>query len=90
MERQSDLFSSGYPAVSDVGDRDAEAVECEELQPIAVPCGFLNRASRPCSRLAHERVRLDGRPFASRGRPMLHCSRACYNEPPEGAREILE
>lgn len=77
MNAQSDLFeqlpgreSSGRPLDSSV-----------EIfgEPIALPCGFMDRANNRCKCLGSLPLMVDGVQLVSRGRPLLHCDPACYH-----------
>lgn len=77
MSAQSDLFEQAAAL-------DASAapppIAAEPLgEPIAIPCGFMDRTNSRCRRLAVRPVVVDGSQLVSRGRPMLHCDPACFS-----------
>lgn len=76
MSAQSDLFeqAAALKTSSPPGRSDEPLGE-----PIAVPCGFMERTNSRCWRLAVRPVMVDGAQLVSRGRPMLHCDPACYS-----------
>lgn len=81
MELQADLFS-------DATTREMVELEAETRQPMAAPCAWRNAANKPCRRLAHEPVLMDGEQFFYRGHPMLHCLSECFRVATSPATEI--
>lgn len=77
MNAQSDLF---YQPV-EVETETIPALESAAPlgEPIAVPCGFVDRTNNRCRRLGHRPVLIDGVQLVSAGRPMLHCDPACFS-----------
>ena len=71
MDRQHDFFREPALAADDDGTDDGTTQA--PPAPLAVPCGFVDRSGKPCRRLAHETVRMNGRPFLHRGGELLHC-----------------
>jgi hypothetical protein len=95
MDRQHDFFREPDPATDD--DDVASVAPQAPPAPLAVPCGFVDRSGRPCRRLAHRTVCMNGRPFLHRGGELLHCVAECFRgtsdargdlEPDEGADRI--
>lgn len=81
MTTQIDLFTpaSSEEPVDDCPTHDDQPVDKNQGQPIAVPCGFLDRANKPCQRLGYWPVMMDGKQMVCRGRPMVHCDPACFS-----------
>lgn len=73
--RQHDLFHSTADSWCD--DAVSKAPEWP-APPIAIPCGFTAKDNRPCHRLAHRPVMIEGEHLTCRGRPMLFCDPVCY------------
>ena len=76
MSAQSDLFEQAAAPETSLPPGCFDELLRE---PIAVPCGFMDRTNSRCRRLAMRPVMVDGEQFVSRGRPMLHCDPACYS-----------
>lgn len=76
MKMQADLF--GPVDLDHIDEPDPELLEIP-AEPLAVPCGFVDRTNNPCRRLAVRPVMLDGLQMTCRGRRMLHCEAACYS-----------
>ena len=79
MMTQSDLFGSINDS-SELGQIAPEPSPTPpSAAPIAVPCGFLDRANKPCQRLGSWPVMMAGKQMVCRGRPMVHCDPACFS-----------
>jgi len=74
---QTDLFRSAseLPIVQARQERAENAVN---QAPLAVPCGFLDRANKPCQRLGNWPIMVEGQQLSCRGRPVVHCDPACF------------
>lgn len=77
MDTQHDFFLAPDPGTDEAGDDDAIGTAAPPA-PLAVPCGFTDAGGRPCRRLAHEVVRMNGKPFLHRGGELLHCVAHCF------------
>lgn len=73
MNTQTDLFGE-KPLEAAIDDA---AITPKE--PLAMPCGFLDRSNTRCKRLASRPVMINGKRLHSHGRPMLHCEIGCFN-----------
>lgn len=73
MNAQTDLFGE-EPLNATIEDA---AITPQE--PLAMPCGFLDRSNTRCRRLASRPVMMNGKQLHSHGRPMLHCEMACFS-----------
>lgn len=79
MDRQHDFFLEPDTDIAcDADTIDDAACGTAPPLPLAVPCGFVDRAGRPCRRLATQTVMMNGRPFLHRGGELLHCVSRCY------------
>lgn len=81
MDRKHDFFREPALAADDDGTDDGTTQA--PPAPLAVPCGFVDRSGKPCRRLAHETVRMNGRPFLHRGGELLHCVAECFRGTPD-------
>ncbi|MGW8138464.1 hypothetical protein ACWGNZ_22995 (plasmid) [Sphingomonas zeae] len=86
MDRQHDFFREPDPAADDDGI-DQGTTQAPPA-PLAVPCGFVDRSGKPCRRLAHETVCMNGRPFLHRGGELLHCVAACFRGTPDALVDL--
>ncbi len=77
MNMHPDLFSHADELASLNEEPETEAA-APRGEPLAVPCGFLNRANQRCRGMAHRPVLMDGLQMECRGRPMLHCDPECF------------
>lgn len=74
---QADLFRSDSELP--IGQARQECgVNAVQLIPLAVPCGFLDRANNPCQRLGNWPIMVEGQQLSCRGRPVVHCDPACF------------
>lgn len=71
MDLQADLFT-------EVTTREMVELDAEAREPMAAPCAWRDAANKPCRRLAHEPVLIEGRQFLYRGRPLVHCVPECF------------
>ena len=80
MNLQRDFFTSDAEAV-EIGEIESFPVAAapQTINPIAVPCGFVDRKNHRCSRLGCRPILIDGHQMVSHGRPMVHCDPACFN-----------
>lgn len=74
---QTDLFRSASE-VPIVQAREECGAHVAHQAPLAVPCGFLDRANKPCQRLGNWPIMVEGRQLSCRGRPVVHCDPACF------------
>lgn len=82
IKLQPDLFNTSADVAEFEASNDAAPrPEPIAAEPMAVPCGFIDRLNRRCSRLATRPVMFDGRQMICRSHPMLHCDLACFNAP---------
>ncbi len=72
MNAQSDLF--GEEPQEDL----LEGTSITPEEPLAMPCGYLDRTNTRCKPLAWRPVMMNGKQMHSHGRPMLHCEMACF------------
>jgi hypothetical protein len=74
---QTDLFrtASELPIVQGRQERAESAVQ---QMPLAVPCGFLDRANNPCQRLGNWPIMVEGQQLSCRRRLVVHCDPACF------------
>lgn len=80
MNMQRDFFTSDAEAVEiDAIESRPVAAAAQTADPIAVPCGFIDKTNHRCSRLGSRPVVIDGHQMVSRGRPMVHCDPACFS-----------
>ena len=77
LNLQSDLFEDSSAAVQLAEPGPDNTVALGE--PIAVPCGFVDRMNNRCRRLGHRPVVIEGVQLVSHGRPMLHCEPGCFS-----------
>ncbi|MDX3911611.1 MAG: hypothetical protein QHC67_17645 [Sphingobium sp.] len=76
MNAQTDLFGE---EPQDAAIEDAiEGAGITLGEPLAMPCGYLDRTNTRCKRLAWRPVMMNGKQMHSHGRPMLHCEMACF------------
>ena len=74
---QTDLFRSDSELP--IGQTRQECgVNANQLMPLAVPCGFLDRVNNPCQRLGNWPIMVEGQQLSCRGRPVVHCDPACF------------
>lgn len=74
MKMQADLF--GEPTADDEIVMDVEDISAG---PLAVPCGWKDRANQPCRRLGHAPVMMDGFQVTCRGQRLVHCAPECFS-----------
>ena len=74
---QTDLFRSASE-LPIVQARQEHSVNAVHQAPLAVPCGFLDRANKPCQRLGNWPIMVEGQQLSCRGRPVVHCDPACF------------
>ncbi len=80
MNMQRDLFTPDAEAVEIDGIENCPVASVTKtFDPIAVPCGFIDRANHRCKRLGSRPVLIDGHQMVSRGRPMVHCDPTCFS-----------
>lgn len=86
MNLQTDLFAEpDYP--SDLEDLEAQYVEVA-AEPLAVPCGWMDRTNSRCRRLGHKPVLMDGLQMVCRGQRLVHCAPECFSAFNEPAIEV--
>jgi hypothetical protein len=76
MNAQTDLFGE-EPQEASIEDG-IEGAGITPGEPLAMPCGYLDRTNTRCKRLAWRPVMMNGKQMHSHGRPMLHCEMACF------------
>ncbi len=76
MNVQTDMF--GDETQEAAIDDAIEAAGITPGEPLAMPCGYLDRTNTRCKRLAWRPVMMNGKQLHSHGRPMLHCEMACF------------
>jgi len=86
---QTDLFRSAGE-LSVVQARQQSVVNAAQEAPLAVPCGFLDRANKPCQRLGNWPIMVEGQQLSCRGRPVVHCDPACFRGEAPLERSELE
>ena len=81
MNSQADLFAAVDSSALDAASLASPAPKREMplRDPIAVPCGFVDRSNNRCRRLGRQPIFVDGVPLTSRGRPLVHCVPECWN-----------
>ena len=79
MKMQRDFFTSDADVV-ELEPSEHRSVRSADIsaEPIAVPCGFIDKTNHRCSRHGERPVLIDGHQMVSRGRPMVHCDPACF------------
>jgi len=80
MMTQTDLFDPAEKTDADqAGEHEHEPETLlAAANPIAVPCGFMDRHNNRCQRLGNWPVMAEGKQMVCRGRPMVHCDPACF------------
>ena len=74
MKLQADLFGQ---AIAD--DEIVSDVKEISTEPLAVPCGWKDRANQPCRRLGYAPVMMDGFQVTCRGQRLVHCAPHCFS-----------
>lgn len=76
MNVQTDLFGD-EPQEAAI-DEVIKGADITPAEPLAMPCGYLDRTNTRCKRLAWRPVMMNGKQLHSHGRPILHCEMACF------------